>query len=130
MKAYLNFRNYILIGTFLLAGLLFTSCDTEKVILPTEDIDKETLAINEWILDYMNLAYFWNQELPNIDTKLEQDSEKYFEKLLKKPDDKWSFITDDAKALFNYFDGVIKSMGYSIQLYYLEEGSDQVISIV
>lgn len=130
MKAYLNFRNYILIGTFLLAGLLFTSCDTEKVILPTEDIDKETLAINEWILDYMDLAYFWNQELPNIDTKLEQDSEKYFEKLLKKPDDKWSFITDDAKALFNYFDGIIKSMGYSIQLYYLEEGSDQVISIV
>lgn len=125
MKTRLNFRTYLLAGIFLLSGLLFTNCEENE-----HKISKETLAINEWIYDYMDLAYFWNKEFPNIDSKLESDSEKYFEKLLKKPDDKWSFITDDAKALFNYFDGIVKSMGYSIQLYYLKEGSNQVISIV
>ncbi|HLW06175.1 MAG TPA: S41 family peptidase [Marinilabiliaceae bacterium] len=125
MSSILKLRINAIVVILLFSGIFLVGCKKSE-----NNIPKETLAINEWILDYMDFFYFWNKELPNIDPRLEPDSEKYFEKLLKKPDDKWSFITDNAKELFEYFDGVIKSMGYSIQLYYLEEGSDQVIAIV
>lgn len=125
MSSILKLRINAIVVILLFSGIFLVGCKKSE-----NNISKETLAINEWILDYMDFFYFWNKELPNIDPRLEPDSEKYFEKLLKKPDDKWSFITDNAKELFEYFDGVIKSMGYSIQLYYLEEVSDQVIAIV
>lgn len=54
----------------------------------------------------------------------------FFNKLLYEKIDKWSFITDDVDELNNYFDGVRVEMGYSLQGYYLEEGSDRVVAFV
>ena len=125
MRTHQNLRTYLIASILLASVVLFSNCKKEE-----EGISKETLVVNQWIEGWMNFAYFWNKELPNLNSKLEPDSEEYFDKLLKKPDDKWSFITDDAEELLNYFDGIVKSMGYSIQLYYFDGIPDQVIAIV
>src|SRR5690554_7837093 len=78
----------------------------------------------------MDIYYYWNTSMPNINYRLEADTELYFEKLLKTPDDRWSFVTDDIAGLEAYFSGVSKSPGYSIRGYLVEEDSDQVVFFV
>ncbi|ASB50027.1 S41 family peptidase [Alkalitalea saponilacus] len=95
-----------------------------------EFLPAQTLTVNNFIYTYMDYAYFWHKEMPEINYRTQRDPEAYFYSLLKDPDDKWSFITDDIEALIAYFDGVSKSKGYSIQPYYLRQGSNQVIIYV
>ncbi|HBG88596.1 MAG TPA: peptidase S41 [Marinilabiliaceae bacterium] len=118
-------KNYALILLLFAVGLGFNACDDNNDKPKPGHSD-----INKFIYDNMNVLYYWNEEMPNIDYRKEGDSKEYFEKLLKKPDDRWSFITDNIKELEDYFAGIVKSPGYSIQLYYLEEGSNQVVAIV
>lgn len=110
----------------LISQIIFNSCSENEKNLPP----RKVLSINKFIDDYMSLTYFWNSEMPKISYRNEPDSEEYFYKLLKKPDDRWSFITDDIDALKAYFDGVQKTYGYSIQPYYLKPGSNQVVIFV
>jgi C-terminal processing protease CtpA/Prc len=111
----------------MLAIVPIASCDDNN---DTNDASG-TLKINTFIHDHMDYYYYWNEEMPNIDYKKEADSEDYFYKLLKNPDDRWSFITDDIAGLENYFKGIFKSPGYSIQAYFLDQStSNQVIIIV
>ncbi len=121
----------LLIALFVIVPM--TSCDDENKIEPKGDehpISAEVLKINKFIYDNMRMLYYWNKDMPTIDYKKEPDSEEYFYKLLKDPDDRWSFITDDIIALENYFSGIVKSPGYSIQGYFLNQTSDQVVFIV
>ena len=106
---------------------LFQSCEDDNGGI---SIDRDTLEINKFIHDYMEVAYFWNQEMPDYNYQKEEDPEAYFYKLLKEPDDKWSFITDDIDALNAYFEGVQKTYGFSVQPYYLKKGSNQVVFFV
>lgn len=102
-----------------------TSCDKDD-----SGISSEVIKINKFIYNNMSLLYYWNEEMPDIKYTLEPNSEEYFYKLLKDPDDRWSFITDDVAELENYFSGIVKSPGYSIQGYRLNQTTDQVIFIV
>jgi C-terminal processing protease CtpA/Prc len=106
-----------------------TTSDTESDT-ETQELDAQTLMINNFIDENMSIYYFWNEEMPDLDPKKEEDSEEYFYKLLKEPDDKWSFITDDYEGLMNYFSGIQKSTGYSLMPMYLEQGSNQVIAFI
>ncbi len=80
---------------------------------PKEEAPKLTQEINGFIKTAMTDIYLWYKYLPNIDIKYEMDSEDYFNKLLYE-EDKWSFITDDIKALESSFEGVETSFGYSL----------------
>jgi len=72
--------------------------------------------VNNFIYDFMDDVYLWTAEMPrNIDRKYEMDSKVYFDKLLYKPEDKWSYITDDYESLFQGIQGVETTFGYSIQ---------------
>ncbi len=126
-KVLLNPWAYILI-----VALSLASCKKDDPINleDAQQIPRSVLTINQFIYDYMDLGYFWNADMPKINHRKEPDSEAYFYKLLKQPDDKWSFITDDVEALEKYFSGVTKSKGYSIELYRLTPNSNQVIAIV
>ena len=118
--------NFILLISSLI--IFFLSSCVDEIVEP--ELQSETLTINKFIYDNMNIFYFWNEDIPYINYKEESDSKAYFYKLLKNPDDKWSFITDDISALENYFKGIIKSPGYSIQGYYLNENSNQVYFVI
>src|SRR5690554_1119019 len=118
---------------WILAAVLFlTACKDENTPEPdeTSTVPQEVLKINKFIKDHMDIYYYWNTSMPSINYRLEADTELYFEKLLKTPDDRWSFVTDDIAGLEAYFSGVSKSPGYSIRGYLVEEDSDQVVFFV
>jgi C-terminal processing protease CtpA/Prc len=105
--------------------LIFTACQEDEV-RPSA----KTIEINEFIWKSMNDVYLWNDFIPqNIDRTREFDSESYFEKLLFKPTDKWSFITDDHAALLNKFKGIEKSFGHNFKLFQLP-GSNSIVGII
>lgn len=104
------------------SGSFFLSCEKNEI--------SPKPSVNEWIHEYMTFAYFWNNELPDKKPSAKSNPTDYFKSLLKKPDDRWSFITDNAQELLEYFDGVIKSMGYSIQLYRHNEYPNQVVAVI
>jgi C-terminal processing protease CtpA/Prc len=98
-----------------------------------DDLDlapKETRTINHFIKENMDLYYLWKDNMPKLNPDTETDPKVYFNKLLFKELDHWSFITDDYQGLIDYFAGVQKSMGHSFQLYLLKQGSNKVIGIV
>jgi C-terminal processing protease CtpA/Prc len=99
-----------------LSGLTF-SCD-EPVPEPEPEPPKEkapalTVKINQFIEMVMTDVYFWYKEIPSIDVRYEFDSKEYFKKLLYS-EDKWSFVTDDAKKLEDSFEGKETSYGWSL----------------
>ncbi|PWE00245.1 S41 family peptidase [Marinilabilia rubra] len=135
------FKYLFLLGTTLLSISLLAACSEDEELVknkekPDEEeedevtIDNETLLVNSFVEDTMSIYYFWNEEMPELGPKEIEDSELYFDSLLKKPDDRWSFITDDYGALINYFAGVQKSTGYSLMPIYLNSTSNQVIAFI
>jgi carboxyl-terminal processing protease len=89
-----------------------TEKETEKET-PKEEASQLTQKVNGFIKTAMNDIYLWYQYMPDIDIRYEMDSKEYFNKLLYN-EDKWSFITDDVKALESSFEGVETSFGYSL----------------
>lgn len=109
----------------LLLFFLFSSCKDED-INPSQGI----LDINNFIWENMNEMYLWDDFIPqNIDITNEFDPKQYFEKLLFKPTDRWSYITDDRQALVNSFKGIDKTFGHNFKLFLLP-GSNDVVGIV
>ncbi len=127
-----NLLKWIAFSTLMVIAL--TSCKDDDPIIKEPIKEKapfKVRQINEFIDDNMSFFYFWNDEMPKIDPDYEFDSEEYFNKLLKKPDDRWSFITDDYKALKNYFAGIQRSVGYSLMLIYKDYPvSNQVLGFI
>ena len=118
-----KFSVVTLITTFSL--LIFTACQEDEV-----KPSAETIEINEFIWKSMNDIYLWNDFIPqNIDRTREFDSEYYFEKLLFKPTDRWSFITDDHAALLNKFKGIEKSFGHNFKLFQMS-GTNSIYGII
>ena len=100
----------------LILAIFATSCKDSPLPDPNDQkplAPKVTRDINRFIKNAMNELYLWYQHMPDIDTRYELDSKEYFDKLLYE-EDKWSFITDDAKALENSLKGVETSFGYSL----------------
>lgn len=117
---------------YLLATLLvifFTSC-RDKEEKEEKEVDKETIAINEWIKENMELYYFWNNQMPvDIDHKKESDPIEYFKKLIYTDEDRWSWITEDYASLAAEYSGVPVTMGYNPAFYLYGDGTDVFIVI-
>ncbi len=119
-------NKYILLFWYLTIHIFFiSSCKEEDVIAPSQ-----TIGINDFIWKNMNELYLWKDLMPqNIDRNKELDPNNYFEKLLNKPTDKWSFITDDYNELINSLNGIEKNFGHHFKLF-LTPGTDNVFGIV
>ncbi len=136
MNQYLKPPNHLrwMVISTLFFILVLTNCKDDDPIVEEPVKEKapfKVRQINEFIDENMSFYYFWNNEMPDIDPDYEFDSEEYFNKLLKKPDDRWSFITDDYQALKNYFAGIQRSVGYSLMLIYLDyPASNQVLGFI
>ena len=93
-------------------------------------IPSDIRSVNNFIKESMDDYYLWNEFIPgNINPNTEPDPEEYFDKLLYKLEDKWSYITDDYQALINHFSGIEYSFGHQFKLF-REDGSDNVFGIV
>ncbi|SMO73139.1 PDZ domain (Also known as DHR or GLGF) [Saccharicrinis carchari] len=121
-------RNLNLTPKFILVALAFIcvlgACSDDV------EIDPAVVEINRFVSQNMKDLYLWNTEMPALNPKTQPDTKAFFDELLYKKIDRWSFITDDVDELDNYFAGIRKELGYSLRGYYLKEGSDQVVAYV
>ena len=101
------------------------ACKDEEI-----DPSPQTLKINDFIWENLNQVYLWNDFIPqNIDRTKEFDPEAYFQKLLFKPTDRWSFLTDDYEGLVNSLKGIEKSFGHNFRLFLLPNSND-IIGVI
>lgn len=114
--------------------LFFISCKVDEDIIGTpENIE----YVNTWILENMDLYYFWNDKLPaTTDKSLNPDA--YFESLLytyhpmNAPDgDRFSWIQEKYTELLASLSGVVSyEIGFELALYYKDYPNPSVVGQV
>ena len=134
----MKFRDYLRRNYLLLAipAAVLAGCNKDNPVPNpnpggnnNNQIPDSTLAVNQFIHDNMETYYLWYNQMPDIDYTKQRDPYKYFDSLLYKPTDRWSFITNDYAALEASYQGVEKSMGHSFILYKYSN-SDGVFGII
>jgi carboxyl-terminal processing protease len=129
IKSCLFFKSSLSFG-FILGLILINGCQKKDEIVIDNGIPAEIRSVNNFILDNMKIYYLWNNKMPaGLNPDTEKDPKAFFDKLLYKTDDKWSFITDDYEKLINSFQGVNLSFGHEFRLY-KESNSNNIFGIV
>ncbi|UYQ92813.1 S41 family peptidase [Chitinophaga horti] len=91
--------------------LLASSCKKK------DDIGSENNTyVNDWIYESMNHWYYWNTSMPASPNR-STGTESFFNSLLRKPDDRFSWIQRDYRELLNELSGVSKEAGYDFSLF-------------
>lgn len=93
------------------SGIFFSACKKKD-----KDADGSNAYVNYWIYSKMNYWYYWNTSMPqNLDKSLAPET--YFSRLLKTPDDHFSWIQNNYLDLLNSLSGVSKEAGYDFSLF-------------
>jgi C-terminal processing protease CtpA/Prc len=100
------------------------SCETDDPIDAGSDA-----YINNWILQNMDTYYFWNEQIPSKTDKYLQPA-LYFESLLYKEEDRFSWIQEDYTTLLNQLNGVEMEAGYNFTLMQVNRDAPEVIGII
>lgn len=137
-----------LLSSLLLVSLLFISCNKEDDPIinqppPSTNIDFSTVQIEDFIWQGLNFYYLWKDNVPTLaDSKFEntedyyslltsEDSpENFFESLLFRNEDKWSWIVDDYVALENDFKGIAETDGIAYKPYLYSDSNDKIFCLV
>lgn len=112
---------------FLLSFAIF-SCDKKDDPTPTVDPTSES-AVNNWIKDVMDQVYYWLDDM-NTPIAVDSDPEDYFESLLNRPTDRFSYITPDYQELINSLNGITLEAGYEFTLYRESSTNENVLAEV
>ena len=129
MKKTMNAR--LAICGLCLLGFL-TACD-EEWIKPTPKPDPEnkvTVEVNRFIYDGLNEFYVWSSTInwTSIDYTKEKSSNEFFKRLIYK-DDRWTSLTDNAKAWTQAFAGVSTTYGFDLRFSYIGQ-TEELVAIV
>ncbi|GHT75620.1 hypothetical protein AGMMS50262_11450 [Bacteroidia bacterium] len=98
---------------------IFSSCEEQESI--SEKI-RRNQNVNDWILENMEMWYLWNDKLP-VKTNKNLEPEKYFESLLYKEGDRFSWIQENFTELLESLSGVQLEAGYDFSLGLLDDNS-------
>ncbi|WP_268036980.1 S41 family peptidase [Algoriphagus sp. PAP.12] len=112
---------------FFLSFAIF-SCDKKDDPTPTVDPSSNT-AVNNWIQDVMDQVYYWLDDM-NTPIAVDSDPEEYFESLLNRPTDRFSYITPDYQELINSLNGITLEAGYEFTLYRESSANENVLAEV
>jgi carboxyl-terminal processing protease len=123
----LNSKKYsLLLVVFIWASLI--SCK-DKNVDPTDETAGSYPAVNGWLYEIMNDAYFWYDKMPaQSSLDAQQSPVDYLEKLVyqRSTVDRFSMVTDNIHALQNQFDGVSKTFGISYSLSFIDDGKSNI----
>jgi carboxyl-terminal processing protease len=103
----------------------FSACKNDEIEPEQKTAsNSDYQAVNTWIYEVMNDAYFWYKQMPpttTLDAKAKPQD--YFEKLVyqRTSVDRFSMVTDDADELQNSFDGISKIFGISYSLSFIDD---------
>lgn len=123
-KNKLSFQHLIIIALLIIS--FSYSCKKDK---DEDKIPEDVLTTNKWIFETMNAYYLWNDKIPDINYEEEPDPEKYFDKLLYKKLDHWSYITSEYTTLNNELSGNSITMGYEPAFYMNYDGESIFIVV-
>ena len=103
------------IGRFFLWALILAVI-TQGCKKNPPETENEYSKINDWILANMQDYYFWNTQIPARTDKTLNPSD-YFESLLYKKEDRFSWIQDNFIELMKYLSGITTEAGYEFNLF-------------
>ncbi len=84
-------------------------------------------SINTWIDSNMRYIYYWNDKIPaSVDKS--KNPKDYFDALLYKTEDRFSWIQENFTDLINSLNGIAKEAGYDLKLYRESESNKNVIA--
>ncbi|MCK4920511.1 MAG: PDZ domain-containing protein [Bacteroidales bacterium] len=105
-------KNFYRLGFFAII-IAILSCKREDPVIP-KDEDMTNGDISEWIYYHMNYIYLWEDYIPQGLNPLSEDNpKKFFDSILYKVEDKWSYITDDYASFALDLEGTPVAVGYS-----------------
>lgn len=83
-----------------------------------EEVPQQTRLVNEFVISYHKFYYLWNDKVNYVgkDPRYIEDPFALFDGFTYSELDKWSYLTDDAQAMFNSYNGVQTSYGYSLAI--------------
>jgi carboxyl-terminal processing protease len=135
-------KYFIHIIIVLTLGTIIGSCQKDPD--PVPEVKKASDA-HKFVFDGLSTYYLWedkigafhNAKYDNADSlnaflvKFEKP-EDLFQSLLYEYGtvDKWSFISDDSKEIENWIAGISESVGADFKLYYISEGSNDLIGVI
>lgn len=92
-------------------------------------ISATTIKANTFVQEVMSSYYYWANEMPDLDPTKQSDTEEYFYSLLSSKD-RFSYISDDAQATQDEFDGKYTDFGWEYSLSYISATSNDVAAII
>lgn len=126
-----------ILSILIVVATIFNACDKEDDYIDTkkeqETARKDSInrnkKVNECIYNLMSDYYLWNHNLPTYIKGDDRYPEDFFESLLYREFDKWSFISENSEELSAEMNGVPFSMGYSPRFYYWNDNKN-VLALV
>lgn len=114
--------------------LFLVSCDQDEILDTGGENGIDSVAVqnklvNEWTYKLMSDYYYWESELPQLNSIGSDDPFDFYESLLN-VNDHWSYMVDDYAALTSELAGVPESMGYSPKFYLFQNGEKKNVMIV
>lgn len=110
------FRKFVF-GMLLCASVsFFVSCSKDEEPDSRAEVDNVTQLVNRFVLMYNEYYYLWNNKInyDNKDPRYIEDPFALFDSLIYKDLDIWSYLTNDANALFDSYNGVETAYGYRL----------------
>ena len=99
-------------------SLILLGCTNDDMGDIREEVGQQTRLVNEFVISYSKFYYLWNDKVSyeGKDPRYIEDPFALFDKLVYSELDRWSYLTDDAGMMFNNYQGVQTSYGYSLVL--------------
>jgi C-terminal processing protease CtpA/Prc len=106
-----------------------TSCVNKDKPSDKEEEIQNYEKVNKWIFENMRYYYLWNTKIPSK-TDYTLFPAEYFESLLYRPTDRFSWIQEDYEELLNSLSGVNTETGYDFNLLQMSKNSSDVIGYI
>ena len=115
---------FYLLALLSLLTINFSCEENDPVPDPAETANEN---INSWILENMRLYYLWNEQIPSTTNK-RLNPNNYFNSLLYKAEDRFSWIQENFTDLLDLLSGIEMEAGYDCAIGIKD--SSEVIGII